>query len=104
MNKLLALLILSSYGPVCVSIILAAICRVNLMCPRTHRFSWAMLYILYAAFAMGTMVYMAETRIDPDALELPGLLMLALAAIGLNLWVTHHHWVVKPPMVTQAEV
>lgn len=100
MNKLLALLILSSYGPVCVAIILAATCRVNLMRPRAHKFSWTALYILYAAFAGCVLIYLSDNPPCPDALELPLLLMLGLAAIGLNLWLTYRHWLVKPPAIT----
>lgn len=72
---------------VCAAVLLACICRVNLLqSPKLHRMSWGVLYIAYALFALGTLldlILWAET----DWWVCAG-----IAGVMLQLLLTHKDW------------
>ncbi len=103
MNKLIALLILVSYWPIGLAVLPVAALRINLLCPRVHQFAWSAMYIGYAGYALGVVIYLSEHPPQPDALALPVLLMAGLASIAGNLYLTQIHWPGSPPRVTECQ-
>lgn len=67
----------------CAAIVIASVCRVGRMDKR-HLFSWCVMYTLFAAFALFTLIdlYTKESGVtEPSALAILGILLnLALTA------------------------
>ena len=83
------------YLVLCLFIIVACICRVNVMTASRNRFSWSAMYTLMAAFAGGELLDVLTLQRWMAWYELAG-----LVAVGLNLWLTHRHWSNGPPPIT----
>jgi len=83
------------YGCLCVGIIAACICRVNLMTASRNKLGWSIMYTLMAAYAGGELLDVLTTGHWMATHELLGLL-----GIALNLALTHRHWRDGPPPVT----
>ena len=88
-------LLLAWLVPVCLGILIAACCRINLMYRGQHRFLWALMYIAMAAFALALLLRTLHTHAWPDDASL-----WALLAIALNVALTHQHWLKGPPPIT----
>lgn len=70
----------------CALIIIACICRVNLLTAGVHRFAWGVLYIAYAAFAMGCAIDLLIQRFAE------WWVCLGVAGVVLQLWLTRKDW------------
>lgn len=96
MSELLDLIALHMvYLGLCCFIIVACICRVNVMTASRNRFAWSAMYILMAAFAAGELIDVLTLRRWMVWHELAG-----LCAVALNLLLTHRHWRHGPPAIT----
>ena len=71
----------------------ACVCRINLLDPKNHKWSWSLFYILFVYFACSVLI--EALKRTPTAYELAG-----LVAIALNLWMTKATWGAQPPVVT----
>lgn len=83
------------YVPLCLGIIVACICRVNMMTASSNKAGWSAMYILMAAYAGGELIDVLRLQIWMSTHELLGLL-----AMALNLGLTHRHWRQGPPQIT----
>jgi hypothetical protein len=93
-----ALALYGLYGALCLGIIAACICRVNLMTASHNKAGWTLMYTLMAAYAGGELLDVLRLQIWMSTHEL-----LGLVAIALNLGLTHRHWRDGPPPVTCRE-
>jgi hypothetical protein len=80
--------------PVCMGVVIAACCRINLMYRGEHRFLWSLMYVAMAAFAGALLVQTLHSREWPDDADL-----WALLAIALNTALTHQQWLKGPPAI-----
>lgn len=80
----------------CLLVIVACICRVNLMRFGQHKFGWLVLYILWAPFAMGMLIDMltAPGRVDWWA-------CFGIAGILLHIVLTRRKWSAGAPRESQ---
>lgn len=81
---------------VCTLIVVACICRVNLMRYGTHKLGWLALYILFAPFAGGMLIDLltAPSRVDWWA-------CFGIAAVALHILLTRHKWRAGAPRETE---
>lgn len=68
-------------------ILVAAICRINMLDVRKHRYSFALVYLLLALFAGGTLADYLTTDQTPSLWSICGLL-----AAAVNIWLTRDRW------------
>ena len=80
---------------VCVLIIVACICRVNLMRYGDNKFGWIVLYTLWAPFACGMLIDLLTfpARIDWWA-------CFGIAGIALHIVLTRQRWSAGAPPET----
>jgi hypothetical protein len=97
-EKLNAIALLAVYLPLCLFIIIACACRVNLMTASQNKVGWGAMYILFAAYAGGELIDVLTTGHWMATHELLGLI-----GIAGNLALTHKHWREGPPPLTQKE-
>lgn len=82
----------------CVLVMVGAACRIkNMQAGKSHRWSWALCYIIYSAAAGDMLIYLAQTKAAPhDAAA------LAITALAANIWLTRKSWPNgRPPRITE---
>jgi hypothetical protein len=104
MNKLIALIILEVYLPLCVLTFYAAATRIFMMCPKANKRSWSLMYVVYSIYSVAVVIYILQHPPRPDELEVPLLLLLGIGSIAANLALTQKDWQESPPAVTQQRV
>lgn len=77
-------------------VVVACICRVNLLDPKAHKRTWSLFYIGWVYFA-------GNVLISSMARQPPLYVVVGLAAIAVNLWMTRATWNHAPPRVTHKE-
>lgn len=75
------------YVPLCLGIVAAAICRINLMTRRQHKLAWWAMYAAMAVFAAGELIDVLRLQRWMSSHELVG-----LVGIALNLVITRRSW------------
>lgn len=78
------------------AIVTSCICRVGAMELKRHRRGWSLMYVCMGAFAFSATLDMLYFVALPDESTL-----LGLAAIAINLALTHHDWLSGPPRIAQ---
>lgn len=77
---------------VCALVIAGCICRVDLLRPRVHSDTWALMYILFATFAGGVLIDLVIERwVDWWA-------CLGIAGVLLHLLVSRRQWAHGAPL------
>lgn len=81
---------------VCALVIVACICRVNLMRRGQHKLGWALLYMLWAPFAGGMLIdlVLRDYKLDWWA-------CFGIAGILLHMVLTRHKWAHGAPEETE---
>jgi hypothetical protein len=80
----------------CGFIVLACICRINLMRYGTNKLGWMALYILYAPFAGGMLL---DLLTEPAKVEWWA--CVGVAGIAMHLVLTRRHWSMGAPIYTE---
>lgn len=80
----------------CVFVVLACICRVNLMRYGISKPGWMALYILYAPFGGGMLL---DLLLAPQKVEWWA--CVGIAGIVVHLMLTRHHWSNGAPLYTE---
>lgn len=68
-------------------VIVASICRLTMLQKKSHKPSWALMYILFGAFAIDTAFSARELLVEHDAHT-----FLGLVALAVNVIVTAKSW------------
>jgi hypothetical protein len=82
---------------VCGLILVACICRLDLLTPRLHKLGWRLMYLLYAAYAGGVLIDLATAQ-PVDWYEAAG-----IAGVLIHVALTRRLWRDGPPSETCKE-
>jgi hypothetical protein len=72
----------------------SAICRVNILKPREHKYGWSLQYIAMALYAGILFVELAQHKRWPSEAEWVGLYIIVV-----NILMTHKQWLAGPPPI-----
>lgn len=84
-------LLFTVYTVLCLAIVAACVCRINVMTAKRNKLSWWLMYMLFAAYALAVLIDGLATR------EWNKAYLLGLAALGANLLITMKNWRTGPP-------
>lgn len=72
----------------------SAICRINILKPRDHKYGWSLQYIAMALYAGILFVELAQHERWPSEAEWVGLYIIVV-----NILMTHKQWLKGPPPI-----
>lgn len=78
----------------CLGVIGSAICRVNILKPREHKYGWSLQYIAMALYAGILIVELSQHNRWPSEAEWVGLYIIVV-----NILMTHRQWLAGPPPI-----
>lgn len=78
----------------CLGVIGSAICRVNILKPREHKYGWSLQYIAMALYAGVLIVELSQHNRWPSEAEWVGLYIIVV-----NILMTHKQWLAGPPPI-----
>jgi hypothetical protein len=82
----------------CAFVVLACICRVNLMRYGVNKLGWIALYILYAPFAGGMLITLLT---EPERVEWWE--CVGVAGLAVHVVLTRRHWAMGAPVYTDLQ-
>ena len=92
----MSMLALLAFMALTVFVVVSCICRVNLLRPGKHAYSWTIKYALFTAFAGGEFLEAVQSANWFTWYELAGLI-----GIAVHLLVSRKGWLNGPPRVAE---